>query len=282
MPAGFMGCFMISDQWIWTGWDDEMASHREILNLAVYAGEIMLKNGAEIDRTEETIGHILESFGIKEYNVFAISNAIIVSIGESGDQPSQALRVVLQSSIHLGRIAAVNEVSREIARGAYREPLELLRGRLGQCEALAPPPNWQMLLAGAVGCGGFCYLLGGDIPDCAASFLVGAILQVLLFCCNKINLSKYIVRILGSLLVTLAAAFFIFLGLGGSMNHVIIGGIMPLVPGVLITTAIRDFFKSNHISGTIHFIDAALIATCIAMGVVIGLTLSSGIMRWGL
>ena len=51
------------------------------------------------------------------------------------------------------------------------------------------------------------------------------------------------------------------------IDKIIIGGIMPLVPGVALTTSIRDFFSGDYLSGGIHLIEALLTAVCIAAGV---------------
>ena len=50
-------------------------------------------------------------------------------------------------------------------------------------------------------------------------------------------------------------------------DKVVIGDIMPLVPGIALTTSIRDFFNGDYLSGAIHMIDAILTAFCIAVGV---------------
>ncbi len=47
----------------------------------------------------------------------------------------------------------------------------------------------------------------------------------------------------------------------------IIGGIIPLVPGVALTTGIRDLFSGDYLSGSIRMIDALLTGMCIAIGV---------------
>ena len=51
------------------------------------------------------------------------------------------------------------------------------------------------------------------------------------------------------------------------IDKIIIGSIMPLVPGVALTTSIRDFFSGDFLSGGIHLIEALLTAVCIAAGV---------------
>lgn len=41
---------------------------------------------------------------------------------------------------------------------------------------------------------------------------------------------------------------------------------MPLVPGIAFTTAIRDIYNADYLSGTIHLLDALITAVCIAVG----------------
>lgn len=242
-----------------------MGANREALELAVLAGEIMLKNGAEVFRAQETILRILASFGAPDANVYVISNAIFVSAGDAGGAPYSAVRHVPLGGVHLGRVAAVNEISREIAAG--QRDIPALRERLKNCEAIPNNHPALQLLACSMGAACFCYILGGSFRDSAASFLTGLTLQCLLYLCNRQRLSKFIVQILGGGWITLFSGLLFTAGLGASLDFMIIGPILPLVPGVLLTTAIRDYFNGDYLSGTIHLTDALLSAACIAVGV---------------
>lgn len=44
------------------------------------------------------------------------------------------------------------------------------------------------------------------------------------------------------------------------VDKMVIGCIMPLVPGLLLTNAIRDFFNVDFLSGVIHMVDALVTA----------------------
>lgn len=79
--------------------------------------------------------------------------------------------------------------------------------------------------------------------------------------------SKFITNIFGSALVTLVSLITFSIGLPVLYDKIIIGAIMPLVPGIALTTSIRDFFNGDYLSGAIHMIDAVLTAFCIAAGV---------------
>ena len=73
--------------------------------------------------------------------------------------------------------------------------------------------------------------------------------------------------ILGSVRVTLLSGAASWLLPSLDFNRVVIGGIIPLVPGVSFTTSIREFFNGDYLSGVIHLIAAVLTAVCIALGV---------------
>ena len=47
----------------------------------------------------------------------------------------------------------------------------------------------------------------------------------------------------------------------------IVGAIFPLVPGVALTIAIRNFMENDYIAGLVRLTDAVLVAGCIAVGV---------------
>ena len=87
------------------------------------------------------------------------------------------------------------------------------------------------------------------------------------------NNSKTVTNVLGSIFISILAILFAFTGLPIHYDKIIIGGIMPLVPGIPLTNSIRDFINSDYLSGSIRLIDALLTAFCIAVGVGIVITI---------
>jgi uncharacterized membrane protein YjjP (DUF1212 family) len=51
------------------------------------------------------------------------------------------------------------------------------------------------------------------------------------------------------------------------IDRVIIGSLMPLVPGVAIVNSIRDIISGDFVSGTSRLTEAILIAVALALGV---------------
>lgn len=242
-----------------------MAVTKEILTLAVETGDALLRNGAEVYRVEDTVLHILKAYEITDCDVYVLSNGIFASANENKDDACSMIRHVPLGSTHLERIAALNQLSREICSHdcSLRDAWE----RLEACKSIPTNKSIVKIFFCGLGSAGFGYLFGGTLLDAFVAFLIGMILQVFLIASDRHLESKFITNILGSGLVTLLSLLVLSLGVPIMQDKVVIGDIMPLVPGIALTTSIRDFFNGDYLSGAIHMIDAILTAFSIAVGV---------------
>ena len=238
---------------------------KEVLALSVEIGDALLRNGAEVYRVEDTVMHVLEAYEIENYDVYVLSNGIFASANENKDDACSMIRHIPLGSIHLGRVAAINQLSREIC--SHECSLADAWTRLEECKSIPYSSRLTQLIFCGLGCACFGYLFGGNLLDAVTSFFIGVLLQLFRDSLNQNKNSKFITNILGSALVTLLALDTMRLGAPTHYDKVIIGGIMPLVPGIALTTSIRDFFNGDYLSGIIHMIDAVLTAFSIAVGV---------------
>ena len=113
-----------------------MDKHRKALELAGHAGCILLKNGAEIFRVQETMIRILCAYGVSDHNVYVISNGIFATEGEGTDHALSLVRHVPLGGVNLSRIDAVNAVSREICAGKWS--MDEAEAALTRVETLTP------------------------------------------------------------------------------------------------------------------------------------------------
>ena len=235
-----------------------------VLELAGHAGVLLLANGAEIFRVQETMIRLLRAFGVTNSNVYVISNGIFATVNEGSAQALSLVRHVPLGSVNLGRIDRVNQISRSVCAGEMG--LDAAQEALDRAKTFMPEPPAMQVLASALGAAAFCCLFGGTILDGAAAFAVGAALQLALFALQR-HSRGFMLYILGSALVTLLSGAQAWLFPALDFNRVVIGGIIPLVPGVSFTTSIREFFNGDYLSGVIHLIAAVLTAVCVALGV---------------
>ena len=168
------------------------------------------------------------------------------------------------SGAHLNKVAAVNQLSREIEAGIHT--LDDLDRCLDEIERMPGKRKIVQILASAVGSGAFCYLFGGDLGDCAAAFISGFILYIYILNFSK-NRSKIVSNILGGALVTFLCMIMYHLKFGHHISSMIIGSVIPMIPGVAFTNAIRDIADGDYISGSVRMLDAMLSFLSIALGV---------------
>ena len=96
-----------------------MKEEAGILELSFQMGETLLKNGAEISRVQETMERVASAYQVETFHVYVLTNAIFAEGVEGGSQHSVELRHIPGTTTHLGRICAVNQLSREIAQGQH-------------------------------------------------------------------------------------------------------------------------------------------------------------------
>lgn len=243
------------------GTDEE----KEVMEAALEAGHILLENGAEIFRVEETIDRICQYYGVKSGNAFVLSNGIFVTTGSEREKYFAKVQHIPVSGTHLNRVAAVNQLSREIEEGRYT--LEQVRHCLEEIRVMPGKSKLMQILASGVGSMCFCYLFGGSVSDSLCAFAAGIILYLYVLYISAPHLSKIVGNIGGGALVTLVCSACYLMGTGEHLNFMIIGSIMPLIPGVPFTNAIRDIADGDYISGSVRMLDALLVFFCIAIGV---------------
>lgn len=237
----------------------------QVLKLAVSIGESLLQSGGEIYRVEETIGRVLTAYGIEDYHVFVVSNGIFATIHEDRQDRGSMVRHVPLGSLHLGRVTRLNQLSREIC--SYTHTVDEAFAELAKCKSMPVISGLPLYLASGVGCASFCYIFGGRLYESLIAFLLGILLQLFVSTAQRAKVSKFIIYILGSGAVTLLSLILLNFFPNVMQDKVVIGSIIILLPGVSLTTSIRELFSGDYLSGSIHLIDALLNALCIAAGV---------------
>jgi uncharacterized membrane protein YjjP (DUF1212 family) len=234
------------------------------VDLILTAGEVLLTSGAEIHRVEETVERMGKAAGFARVEVFATPTGLFVSLYSPQGQVFTRVRRIRRVNNHLERIASVNALSRAYSSGTIstaelQEALE----KLTQPEAQHSLP---VFLAGGAGCGAFAMLFGGNLTDAFAAGLIGFLVVVFSTWLRRLPVPTVVTAALGGGLAALAAQicleFFAF-----DMSKVIIGAVMALVPGVIMTTALRDMLSGELVSGVSRGAEALAIALAVAAGV---------------
>lgn len=244
---------------------------KEVMELALQAGHVLLENGAEIFRVEETMDRICHHYGVQSGSEFVLSNGIFMTAGSDRERFFAKVQHIPVSGTHLDKVAAINQLSREIEAGKYT--VEEAQRELERIKATPGKRSRTLILASGLGSAAFCCLFGGDAGDTFAALIAGLALYAYVLFFSAKHLSKIVGNISGGALVTILCGFLYLAGVGKHPNYMIIGSIMPLIPGVPFTNAIREMADGDYISGSVRMLDAMLVFFCIAIGVGLGVTL---------
>lgn len=244
-----------------------------ILNTALKLGSGLMENGAETYRAEDTIERICHSMACENIQVFAIPTGIFLSVYYQNEMHTRFHRVK-RSTIDLRIVTRLNELSRkivakEILEGDIENELDFILA------SSAYDPKLRSLFAG-LAAGFFTLMFRGSILEFIFSFIVATLVALLYnFPLKKIH-SGFMKNIFGGF-VTGALAIGLSTLFNGlyptSYDTIIIGAIMPLVPGVSLTNAIRDSLSGELVSGITKLVETLIIATGIAIGVGIALSI---------
>lgn len=248
------------------------------LQLATTAGHILLENGAEISRVEETMERICAAYGVEDESFFVLSNGIIAT----GQHYARAEFIPIKGT-QLSRVVEVNQLSRDVRSGHCS--LDEVERRLHAIRTAKGKPWWELVLGITLGVASFSILFGGSLVDAAATFAAG--LPLALF---MTFVSPHLSRIMGNLLGGMVGGLMCIAAyhLAPATFHLpnmIIGTIIALVPGVPFTNGMRDLANEDYIAGTTRLTDAFLAFLCIALGVALALIVdgwvSGGLMQLG-
>ena len=110
------------------------------------------------------------------------------------------------------------------------------------------------------------------------AFLCGIAVQTITASFGKINIFPFATAIIGSAVIAIIAITACRIFHMGNIDTIIIGGIIPLLPGLAITNAIRDTIMGDLLSGASRLAEVLLTSVGIAggVGLVISVYLSLG------
>lgn len=251
---------------------------KRILLLAVRAGELLMKNGTETYRVEDTIERICRACNVPYVEVFATQTGIFVTI-DSGKDDSDVFTYVKRinggSSTDLKKISEINRFSREFTTTDMS--IEDGIKRLKEIKHIKPMPIPVQLVGAALISAFFCLLFEGGIIDAVCAVFIGAVSYAVSLILGKQALNYFmkgfICSALACILSLVVCAPFSEL----QYHSMLIGVLMIYVPGGAITLCIRDFLAGHMVSGLSKMAEVFIIAISLATGAGIVLSVWSSL-----
>lgn len=234
-------------------------------------GHNMLEYGAEVYRVEDSLTRICKSYGAKSVDVFVIPTSLIITLEMPGEEPVTMLKRATEKETDLNKIDGLNRLSRYICENTpdTETILKMIDEIMNQKSNHFVLVTLSYAMVPAV----FSMFFGGNLKDAAVAAVIGFLMKFLLDKLVLFGTNTVFINIIcggfGSLIAVLATR----LGFGTNYDKIIIGSIMLLVPGLVLTNSMRDFITGDFLAGVTRMIEAILIAMGIAIGIAVVLIL---------
>ena len=241
-------------------------TERRQIRLVCQAAQLVLEKGGEVYRVEETALRMAKGFGLEDVNIVAFPTSLFVDAGGR-----MRVRRITHRGTNTTRLALVNDVSRRVEHGEM--PLEEAERALDDIASGYGHNQKTLIAAYGVAAASFALLFDGDVGSVLAALLIGLLVQAVQPLFSHMAMGSLFFNFSGGFITAFLAHAAALAVPYGDVNATIIGGIMPMLTGLLMTTAVRDTMYGDLVSGIVRALEALLLAASVALGVYIGLKL---------
>lgn len=243
---------------------------RDIIDLSLWIGQLLLQHGAESARVEETVHLLGTGLGATWLDVFTSAHAIIITTSSGEEFRTKIRRVVRFGGVNMSVIESINRLSRQVQekqldRFAVRQALEQID------KAPHHYNRWLTAAMAGLACAAFSRLFGGDWLVFAVTFTAATAAGLIRQELRKHFFNPLLVVLLTAGVAGLISALGVRLQWGNQPAIALAASVLLLVPGVPLINAAEDLLQGHLGTGVSRGITGALIALNIAAGLALAI-----------
>ncbi|MBO5137468.1 MAG: threonine/serine exporter family protein [Spirochaetaceae bacterium] len=245
------------------------------MEISVKAGAMILENGGETYRAEETSVYIAKALGAKNPSAFVTPTVVIVSATDLEGKQYTYMRRITSRTVNLQKIAQINSLSRRLSCRKKKTGVPQAQRLLSK---ISNAPGHKMpLVAFMAGLSAvfFTLMFGGGLVEALVGFVIGVLLRLILVFFEKLHLNSFIVSVICGAIISMLCEIALVFGIVPSSVTVMTAVLMQVVPGMSIVNAIRDLIAGDLMAGTARLVDAFMVAAGLSSGSAFGLLVVS-------
>ncbi|MGH4117357.1 threonine/serine exporter family protein [Clostridium sp.] len=247
---------------------------KQVLEIALSAGQMLMSNGAETYRVEETIERICNSYSL-ECECIVTTNGVFVSVLDVNNEKVTSLKKIRSTHLDLYRIELINSFSRSIKNNpiSYEDAVKILKD-IDNAPFFTFPVR---LIAASMTSFVYSLFFKGTIYEATVSGVISIGIYFMLEKLSKVGSFQFFKFFFSGLIIgsvsLMVENVFPFINKGNSIT----GAIMILLPGVALANGIKDIIYGQFTAGMSKFGEAMLVITAVGAGIGIALTLGVGV-----
>ncbi|WP_125772110.1 threonine/serine ThrE exporter family protein [Companilactobacillus furfuricola] len=238
-------------------------SEHELSDLCLKTAYLLVNGGAETYRVEDTVERIGASLG-SDVKCYVTVTAIFIEINHKSYKFIKARL----GGTNLQMIDEINTMSRQLA--VKTMTADGFKRHIDHLYKYKRTSDFPFTIK-AIGAGfvSMAPMLLFEMPlyYFIYCFFVGIIGYTISYTLSKLSMLPYADLFIAGFIIALLGILLKRVGLITQYHTIIIGAIMPLVPGVAITNAIRELVMRHALSSMVKFLDSLLVASSIGFGI---------------
>lgn len=249
----------------------EREALRDIIDLSLWAGQLLLQHGADSSRVEETVHRLGTGLGADWMDILVSPNAIAVTT-ISGEEFRTKIRRVVSIGVNMQIIAEVNDVSRhvwdsKIDRFQVRREFERIDKLPRQYN------RWFVVGMVGLACAAFSRLFGGDWAVFAVTFIASAAAMWVRQELVRRVLNPLMMVVITAFVAGIIASSAAIFQLSQQPQTAQAAAVLLLVPGVPLINAAQDLIRGHLVTGIVRGVTGGLVSLGIALGLALALRL---------
>ncbi|MEW6431553.1 MAG: threonine/serine exporter family protein [Myxococcota bacterium] len=252
----------------------EPLSPQELLEYLLELGQALLSAGCSIWRLEELLSAVAKREGCA-LEVFAVPTGLFVSLRAASGPPLLAMVRLTQWGTDLQLLGALDEVVTDVGDGLLTVPEARARIR----ELTTAPRRYPLaarLLAGMGASAGSVVTLGGSSwTDSVLAGIGGGLLALVLARTQREPRMRVLENFLGGLIAGAVALAATLVWPGHSRDALVLAIVLPLLPGLTMTTGLVELVYKNLVAGSSRLMYAGVTLLSLVFGIAAVVTLES-------
>lgn len=245
---------------------------REVITLALWAGQMLLQNGADTTRVEETVHRLGTSLGCDWMDIIVLPDAIIATTINNHEFRTKARRAPVRG-VNMQVIAEISELSYQAIQGNLDS--SKLRQELSRIATMPLNYNrWVVVFGVGLACASFSRLFDGDWLVFLITFFASSTAMFVRQELHKQYFNSLIIVTVTAFTAGIIASLASLFQLSSNPSIAVIASVLLLVPGVPLINAAEDLINGHVLAGMMRAVWGLLIVFGIALGLalVIGIT----------
>jgi uncharacterized membrane protein YjjP (DUF1212 family) len=248
----------------------------DIIDLVLWAGQLMMQNGADTQRIEETCHRLGTGLGCDWMDILVSHSAIIATSVSAGDFRTK-LRRVPRIGVNMSVVAQVNDLPYRVEHGeldrtSARTELERI-ARLGNLYN-----RWLVVFMVGLSCAAFARLFEGDIYAILVTFVASSIAMIIRQELQKLHFNYLLITATTAFVAGFIASMSEIIKIGETPEASLAACVLLLVPGVPLINSVEDLIKGHITTGISRGMMGILISAAIALGLTLAMALTGA--RW--